>query len=164
MVARRVRRKSVSIDLDDEVSDYLLNRSTRERAEFHEGRAKAHFLEILAESGELQEGGHRILRLNEPQIFYTYKGGKPTEKTIIGIQRQERKGTSVLNEDRTLAFLQKRGLLERCTEMVRVINEDAILAANFDETITDKDLKSLYDQSPPTYAFYLVEGEGDTDD
>ena len=38
-----------------------------------------------------------------------------------------------------------------------MINEDAILAANFEGTISDDDLKALYDEGDPSYAFYLVE-------
>ena len=39
-----------------------------------------------------------------------------------------------LNEDRTLALLKEKGLLDQCTEVVVVLNEDAILAANYART------------------------------
>ena len=57
-----------------------------------------------------------------------------------------------------MAYLAKRKLLDSCTTTIQVINEDAILAANFDGTISDDDLAKLYDESE-TFAFYLVEGE-----
>ena len=65
---RKIRRPvpSSSTDLDTEVSDYLLNRSMRERSSYQESKWKAKFMDLLAEIGERQEGGHRVLRLNEP--------------------------------------------------------------------------------------------------
>ena len=71
-MTRRIRRPSPSADLDAEVGDYLLNRSMRERSSYHEGKWKAKFMDLLAESGERQEGGHRVIRLSEPLIFASY--------------------------------------------------------------------------------------------
>jgi hypothetical protein len=39
---------------------------------------------------------------------------------------------------------------------VQVVNEDAVLAANFEKRISDEELKGLYDESDPTYAFQLI--------
>ena len=157
MVTRKVKRKPRTDELEDEVGEYLLNRSTRERAEYHEGRYKRQFMDLLAEVGEEQAGGHRVIHLNEPILFHSYKAGKLQEKEITGIQRQRRAGSS-LNEERTMAYLKAMGLLERCTKTILTIDEDAILAANFEETISDDDLKKLYDEHE-SFAFYLVEGE-----
>lgn len=139
--------------------EYLLNRSMRERSAYHEGDIKTTLLEILAAVGEPDgdEGLHRKLLLEEPLEFTTYKAGKAKVTTIKGIQSQYRKGSMALNEERTLAYLAKRKLIAACTTTVTVINEDAILAANFEGTIPDDDLKALYDESDPTYAFYLIE-------
>ena len=157
-MARRVRRTTETTeDLDALVADYLLNRSTRERSSYHEDTYKKRFLALLAETGELQEGGHRILRLNEPVVFHEYKGGKSKERDIAGIRRVRRSSTS-LNEERTMAFLAKKKMLDQCVTMQPVINEDAILAANFEGTISDDDLAKLYDESE-TFAFYFVEGD-----
>jgi hypothetical protein len=162
MVARQVRRKKETTeDLDAQVADYLLNRSTRERSGYQEDTYKRRFMALLEEQGVLQEGGHRILMLNEPVVFHSYKAGKMKESEVTGIRRVERSGQTNLNEERTMAYLAKRKLLDACTTTVTVLNEDAILALNFDEKISDEDLAKLYDTSPPTYAFYLVEGDGE---
>jgi hypothetical protein len=142
------------------MQEYLANRSMRERSSFHENAIKAKLMEILATVGvpDGEEGEHRLLRLEEPLEFTTYKAGKAKVTTIAAIQRQTRKGSMTLNEDRTLAYLAKhKTLLASCTTTVTVINEDAILAANFEGTISDDDLKALYDESDPTYAFQLIE-------
>jgi len=155
----RRRKRVPAPDITGPVREYLLNRSMRERSSYYEGDIKVTLLEILAAVGEPDgdEGQHRILLLEEPLEFTTYKAGKAKVTTIKGIQRQERKGSMALNEDRTMAYLTKRKLLPSCTTTVTVINEDAILAANFEGTIPDDDLKALYDEQEPTYAFYLIE-------
>lgn len=160
MATRKVRRtKEPALDLDAQVAEYLLNRSTRERAAYHEDAAKRRFMVILEDIGELQEGGHRILRLNDPVVFHSYKAGKVKEINVTGIKRTYRTGQTTLNEDRTLAFLSKKKLLDACTTQVTVINEDAILAANFEGRISDEDLAALYDTADPTFAFYLIDSE-----
>lgn len=157
---RRIKRTPVP-DLAPAVQEYCLNRSTRERASVHENKLKAQLMQVLEQAGEPDgdEGEHRKLLLNEPVDFTTYKGEKGTKKTVIGIQRQFRKGSLTLNEDRTMAYLMKRKLVDTCTTTQVVINEDAILAANFEGDISDEDLKALYDEGNPTYAFYLVTEE-----
>ena len=157
---RRIRRKRTAAvpDLGPAVQEYCLNRSTRERASVHENTLKAQLMAVLEKVGEPDgdEGEHRKLPLESPIEFVTYKGEKGVKKTVIGIQRQYRKGTMMLNEERTMAYLGARKLLDECTVTQVVINEDAILAANFEGTISDEDLQALYDEGHPSYAFYLV--------
>lgn len=155
---RKIRRPKAT-DLDADVSDYLLNRSMRERSSFRENQYKAQFMALLEESGEQQEGGHRVLRLSEPILFSSYNTtGKVTEKDVVGIRRVRREATT-LDAERAMALIKAKGLEAECTKTEVVLDEDAILAANFDEKISDAALATLYDTSPPTYAFYLVEGE-----
>lgn len=161
---RLIRQRPAVPDLGPVVGEYLLNRSTRERASVHENKLKAGLMQVLEQVGQPDgdEGEHRKLVLEEPLEFVTYKGEKGTKKTVIGIQRQYRKGSMVLNEDRVMAFLQGEGrarLLDTCTTTQVVINEDALLAANFEGEITDKDLAALYDEGKPTFAFILITDE-----
>jgi len=155
------KTKPSSVDLETEVADYLLNRSTRERAEGREGTYKVKFMTLLAEVGELVGEGHRLLRLNEPLTFHQYKGAKATEKTIAGIKRTRRLSTT-LNSDRAMAFI-KRKKLKDCTIIEEVVNEDALLALAFQGKVTDAELKSLYDEKE-SFAFNLVEAGKDDDE
>ena len=157
MPAKRTIKRKTRVDIDPTVQEYLRNRSMRERSEHIEGSLKKELMATLADNGELQEGGNRQLELETPMSFTSYKDGKPKAKTITGIERR-RRGSQSLNEERTLALLKARGLLDQCTEVVVVLNEDAVLGANFSGGITDEELKALYDESE-TFAFYLVEGE-----
>jgi hypothetical protein len=164
MPARTVRRRP-RFDLLGVVQEYLQNRSLRERSLVFENGLKAGLMAILEEAGtEDPESGHRSLQLDEPLEFVTYKSEHPTTKKIIGIQRTKRKGTMSLNEERVLAYLatlparKRQRLLAECTTTITVINEDALLAANFTGDIPDEAFKALYDESDPTYAFNLLEG------
>jgi hypothetical protein len=159
--SRRLVRKPAVPDIAPAVKEYCLNRSTRERSLYNENSLKAQLMRVLEEVGQPDgdEGEHRKLLLNEPLEFTTYKGSKGSKKTVIGIQRQFRKGSMTLNEERTMAYLGARKLLDECTTTQVVINEDAVLAANFEGTISDDDLKGLYDEGQPTFAFYLVTEE-----
>ena len=151
---RRVIPRSNPGDFLHTLRDYLGNRSLRERSEYHEGKLKKELMVTLEHEGELQEGGHRVIELDEPEEFFAVKEGNPIPKHVTGIKRQ-RRGSQSLNEDRTMALLKEKGLLDQCTEVVIVLNEDAILAANYSEQITDDELAELYDESE-TFAFYLI--------
>lgn len=159
MVARkRTVPRRQALDLNVTLDEYLTNRAQRERGEYHEGRLKKEMMDELAESGEL-DGGHRYLYVDTPLVFHSYKGGKPVAKTITGVQRK-RAVSQPLNEERTMALLKEKGLLDECTEVVVVLNEDALLAANFRGKISDEEMAKLYDEEE-RFSFWLVEGEAE---
>jgi hypothetical protein len=154
MPNRRVIPRAEKGDLVHTLRDYLGNRSLRERSEYHEGKLKKELLSHLETEGALQEGGHRIIELDEPEEYFAVKEGKPIPKLVNGIERKRRVSQS-LNEDRTLAMLKEKGLLDQCTEVIVVLNEDAILAANYAGDIEDEELVELYDENE-SFAFYLI--------
>ena len=137
--------------------EYLVDRSMNERAAFHTDRLKKQLMEVLENEGELEEGGHRHLDLTEPLEFTEYKGGKPKLKLVTGIDRKKRT-TQSLNEERTMAVLKEHDLLDRCTEIVVVIDEDAVMGANYEGLIPDDVMEKLYDETE-NYAFYLATEE-----
>lgn len=152
---RTIRRRTIPQDFMLFLQDYLLNRSMREKSTLVEGERKGILMGVLAEAGILQEGGHRIIMLDEPVTHQHYTTPhKPSEQKVTGIERKRRVKQS-LNEDRTLALLEAKGLLDQCTTTIRVIEEDQVLAANFGKQITDAELKALYDEDE-SFAFYLI--------
>ena len=108
----------------------------------------------LEREGTLEGDGHRVIELDEPEEYFAVKNGKPIPKTVTGIKRQ-RRVSQPLNEERTMAMLKEKGLLDQCTEVVVVLNEDAILAANYSEEISDEELAACYDENE-SFAFYLI--------
>lgn len=154
MPNRRVIPRAQPGDLVHTLRDYLGNRSLRERSEWHEGNLKKELMSHLETEGALQEGGHRVIELDEPEEYFAVKNGQPIPKLVNGIERKRRVSQS-LNEERTLAMLKEKGLLDQCTEVVVVLNEDAILAANYSGEIEDDELAKLYDENE-SFAFYLI--------
>lgn len=151
---RRTLPRKPQVDLGPVVNDYLLNRSMRERSAWHEDKLKKELMAVLAETGRIAPN-RQTLALESAMTFISYKDGKPIEKTIVGIERRERT-SNVLNQDRAMALLEKKGLVDDCTETITVLKEDAILAANYQGKITDKELATLYEESS-TFAFWLTE-------
>jgi hypothetical protein len=154
MPARRVLPRRTPFDLVVKLQDYLQNRTMKERSSYHEDTGKKALMTFIETTGELEEGGHRRVDLDQPLPYVTYKGGKPKEQLVTGLRRQRRQSTT-LNEDRTMAFLKEMDLLDACTEVAVILNEDAVLAANYEGKITDDQLAALYDDSE-TFAFYLI--------
>jgi hypothetical protein len=145
------------------VQDYLQNRSMQERSAWRESQAKKQFMEMLAEVGTLQPGGHRILPLNEPLDYTQYKGGKTKAKKITGIRRV-RRVSHFFDPDKTMALLERKNLVAQCTRTEVVIDEAALAAAIFEELITDEEEKSISGEKEQ-FAFYLVEeGEAEAEE
>lgn len=157
---RVIRRRNVPHDFVRYVQEYLQNRSLRERSSLVENHHKGVMMDVLSEVGVLQDGGHRTIHLDDPLVYVHYPSADhPIERKVTGIERKQRSGRMALNEERVLEYLQARGLVERCTTTIQIVNEDEVLAANYDGTISDDDLKGLYDEAEPTYAFYLITDE-----
>lgn len=162
-VRRVVTRRPAVPKLTETVAEYLTNRSLRERSDYYEKQIKQGLMEVISQAGvpDGDESQHLRLDLPEPAPFVHYQGGKPVPQTVVALQRQTRAGAMTLNEDKVMAFLNslkgaRKTLYERCVYTVQHVNEDAILAANFEKLITDEELKALYEESPPTYAFQLI--------
>lgn len=162
MPTKRPKLTGSTVLLDEEVADYLLARSARERAEGRESTYKVRFMKLLEESGQLQEGGHRLLLLNEPVLFQEYKRGKARDRDIVGIRRM-RRTTQTLNIDKAMALVERLGLTKQCTKTEVVLDEDSLLAASFTGQISDEDMQSIYDEKE-SFAFYLVDSTQDPDD
>lgn len=157
MPPRRVLPRRTPFDLASKLQEYLQNRMMKERSSYHEDTGKKDLMTFIEMNGEMEEGGHRRVDLDVPMPHVTYKAGKPKEQVVVGLRRQRRQSTT-LNEDRTMAFLKEMDLLDACTEVAVILNEDAVLAANYEGKITDEQLAALYDDSE-TFAFYLITEE-----
>lgn len=144
---RTIKRPS-KVDVVHSMKDYLQNRSMRERSEREESDLKKRLMEYMETHGD---------ELEIPaEPFVSYAKGSPVTKTIVGAKRTTRRSKS-LNEDLAMALIKKKKLQESCLTTIVVIDEDALLAANFDDVISDKELAALYEERD-TFAFNLVEG------
>jgi hypothetical protein len=145
---RTIKRSGApTVDIDKLVTEYLNQRMLRERSTTTENQYKADLMALLEKlgspSGEM--GKHRTLELTDPLPY-----GK---KIVTAIERQCRISTT-LDEERTMTLLTDKGLLDRCTKTVVVLDEDAVLVANYEGRISDEELAGLYDKSE-SFAFQL---------
>lgn len=153
---RTIPRQASTPDLDGLVAEYLAHRSASERFGWLESRLKAQLKEILDAQGRAEGDTKKVLDLEEPLPYTQTKNGRAIRKNITGIELVTRTMTP-LNPERAMELVAAKGLLEECTETVVMVNEDAILAANFDGRISDEELKTLYDETS-NVAFFLCEG------
>jgi hypothetical protein len=146
--AKRTVKRTPRLDLGHAMHDYLQNRSMRERSEREESSLKGRLMAYLETHGD------ELVIAAEP--FVSYAKGSPVTKTIVGARRTRRR-SKVLDTDKAMALIKKKGLQESCLTTIVVVDEDALLAANFEEKISDKELAAIYEEKD-TYAFNLVEG------
>ena len=139
------------LDLARLALEYVKSRQAGERFNALVSEYKDILMTRLQTQGEVDDKGHRTLTLAKPVDYTDPKG---LRKLVVGFQRQRREST-FLNEDRTLALLARKGLVDRCTYQVTVVDEDAVLGANFDEKISDEELASLYDHNE-SFAFLPI--------
>ncbi len=145
--AKRTIKRTPKLDIAEAMKNYLQNRSMRERSAREEDDLKKKLMSHLETHGD---------ELEIPSVpFVSYAKGSPTTKTIIGARRTRRR-SKVLLEDAAMALIKKKKLAN-CIQTIEVIDEDALLAANFEGLITDAQLAALYEEKD-TYAFNLVEG------
>lgn len=62
---------------------------------------------------------------------------------IVALQRQRRVKRS-LDMETAEEILKERGLWEDCTEVVRVVDEDKVMQALFDESLSEDDVDRIY--------------------
>ena len=149
VMARTIKRRK-SVDIGPLLKHYLDQRMMRERTATEEDRDKKELMSALAEAGVETEEGHRRITLDDE---YDYVDPKGYVKRVASILRQRRVSQS-LDEDATMKLLAKKGLTTRCTRTIIVLDEDQVLAANYEGKITDRELAALYSESE-NFAFVM---------
>ena len=71
---------------------------------------------------------------------------------VASLQRQ-RRVTRVVNDDNADEVLSANGLWDTCTELIRVVNEDRVMAALYDNELTEDDVDKIY---PPKVTYAMV--------
>lgn len=63
----------------------------------------------------------------------------------VRVLKRQRRVTQTLNQERALQLLEENGLLDQCSQMVRVVDEDALMAAKWDGALTEEQIDSMID-------------------
>lgn len=92
---------------------------------------------LLDELGEEDDRGHRVIELPEQC------------DDVVALVAQ-RSTSRTLDPDAAEEILKANDLLDRCIEMVPMLNEDEILAARYEDLLTDEDIDAMF---PTTISF-----------
>lgn len=150
MAPRKTIQRRKQVDIGPLFNHYLQQRMMRERTAAEEDRDKKELLAAIEAAGQPTDEGHRRIALTEEYVYVNPKG---VEETVTAILRQ-RRVSQVLDEEATMALLKKKKLLESCTRTITVLDEDAVLAANYEGKISDAELSALYSENE-SFAFVM---------
>ena len=109
---------------------WVLAKIKKDEAEVEQKRIRPSLVNMF-EDEEADSEGHRYLALPSPIEGYTH------------IQYQRRVAT-VPNQDVILERLEKYGLLEQCTTIVRVPDEEEIMKAVYAGNLPEEELADMY--------------------
>jgi hypothetical protein len=132
MAVRIVHPDEGGIDIDKRMVavHHIMAKIQADEAKATQARVRPKLVEIL-EAIEPDADGHRTWVLDEPVMDY-------------GAIVYQRRVSHVPDYDRIMEILEQIDLVDQCTELKRVPDEDAIMNAVFDGKIPEALLKEMY--------------------
>lgn len=119
-------------DLDAQVREYVQLKSTLDVLELRQKELREKLFEKIEEIGFEDDKGNIILELDSPV------------GEVVRLEKQ-RRVTRKLDETKADEIIEsKPGLGLEVYEMVRVINEDALMAAHYEGTISEDELDEMF--------------------
>lgn len=96
-----------------------------------QSQVKKDLTEAVKELGEADDKGHIVVDLGDD---------------VSGVSKvmRQRRVSKVLDIDAAEELLKERGLHEECIKMIPVLDEDAIMAAYYDNKITEEDIDKMF--------------------
>ena len=127
------------MDLERLTEEYLRHTEHIQQLQKMVDRIKQDLVEEVQHRGEEDDKGHQWL---------------PAGKYLL--QRQRRQGQSRLNIERAEEWARSRGIWDKVSKTVEVLDEDSLMGYLYDHRDDDgieDEVKALYDAAPVTYAF-----------
>lgn len=118
-------------DKETQIREYIKLSHTIDSLEDRKKELRSALFEILEVEGEEDEKGNLLLPLKEP---------------IDGVIRVEKSGRRSRKIDETKAeeIIAARGLEDEVYKMVRVVDEDALMAAYYEDKLTEQELDEMF--------------------
>jgi len=131
------------MELIDKVRQYAAIKTQLAEIQEREKALKAELRETVMELGEEDAKGSFVLDISDE---------------ISGVRKmiQQRRVSKTFDPDKAENLLTDKNLLERCTTMVPVLDEQEILAARYEDLLTDDDIDSMF-PAKESYAFVFVQ-------
>lgn len=118
-------------DLKSQVREYVRLKDSIEALDKRSKDLRDKLMEVLDNDGLEDDKGNILYELEEP---------------IDGVLRLEkqRRATRKLDELKAEEIIEARGLTDKVYKMVRVIDEDALMAAHYDGEITEEEIDEMF--------------------
>jgi hypothetical protein len=127
-------------ELKDNIRQYLALKDQLDLITKRQTEIKQRLIEVV-DAVEADDRGHRVLSVEDETV------GEVT------LTRQRRVSKS-LNMDVAEEILTKKGIKDTCIKMVPIIDEGAIMAAFYENYLTEEDIDLMF-PSKISYAFLL---------
>ena len=124
-----------------EVAEYQVIKGQVDELEKRKKTLRDSLMEAVKTAGEPDDKGHLWFDLGDE---------------INGVQHilAERRVTQSLTEERAQEILDSKGLLDRCTKTILVVDHDEVMACLYKEEISEADVDSMF-TSTVTWALRL---------
>lgn len=143
-------------DIIRTLDEHLRSRSLAETAKSMQDKYRDILKGHIMDAVEPDADGHRW-------FFISDETEEPYVDPISGREvvslKVERRSSISLDEDEAVKRLEELGLLDQCVEKVELLDEDKILALNFEGVLSDEDMALMYKESKATYAFKVNKGD-----
>lgn len=121
-------------DLVARAKKYSFLKSQLDYLEKEQKALRSDLFETIDEQGEEDSKGNLVLEL-------------PTEVDgYVSIMKQRRVSRKV-NEIKAEEIIEAKGLTDKLYKTIRVINEDALMAALYSDELTEEEIEEIYPQS-----------------
>lgn len=140
-VAKTTRQPQTMGTLDANVREYKYLKDQIETLTKRQKEIRDDLMSIVEAEGYIDDQGHCWYELDEPV------------DGVAALQRQRRVSRS-LDEDAAEDILKGASLWDRCTEVKRIINQDAVYEALYDEQLTEDDIDAIF-PAKTTWALFL---------
>jgi hypothetical protein len=118
-------------DFDTQVREYVRVKETMDALEKRSKELREKILAVVDVDGYEDDKGNILYELDTP---------------IDGVIRLEkqRRATRKLDEDKAEEIIEAKGLSDKVYKMVRVIDEDALMAAHYEGEITEEEIDEMF--------------------
>lgn len=121
-------------DLSAQAQEYALTKKKIESLEKRQKELRESLFAHIEENGEQDDKGNLILEL-------------PEEIEEFVALTKQRRVTRKIDEDVAFDIIEEKGLRDKLIKIVEVIDEDALMAALYNDELTEEEIDEMYPQS-----------------
>ena len=131
------------MELLDMVRQYAAIKNQLKEINDREKELKDKLRAAVLEQGETDDNGSTTLEIED----------------VPGVEKivNQRRVSKFFDPETAERLLEEKGLTERCTIMVPILDEQEILAARYEDLLTDEDIDTMF-PSKESFAFIFVQG------